>query len=79
MTAVSYEHRVEIWAEKRAAIIDDIEFLLSCGEGAGRVADRLGYSTGALEKRCYRAGRRDLGSVFGRANNAHQRAKRRAA
>ena len=64
--------------QQRAAVIEEVEFLLSCGEAAESIAGRLGYSTEALEKRCYRAERPALGAFFGRANCARQRAKRRS-
>lgn len=55
----------------RQALIEDVEWLLAT-ETAERVADRLGTTVGALSRRLYRAGRRDLAAPFSRAADAQR-------
>lgn len=52
-------------AAAREALIEEVEFLLGCGESPERTAHRLGYDTPAsLERRLLRSGRRDLAKAF---------------
>lgn len=44
----------------RQALIEDVEWLISCGEAAPQVAARTGKSPVNLERTLYRAGRPDL-------------------
>ena len=55
------------WADQRAALIEDIEHLLSF-DTAAHIAARLGYEKPrSLARRLSRAGRHDLARQFWRA------------
>lgn len=47
---------------KRLAMIEDVEFLLSCGVGEAAILEATGYTRNplALQRRLYKADRRDL-------------------
>ena len=47
---------------KRLAMIEDVEFLLSCGVGEAAILESTGYTRNplALQRTLYRAHRRDL-------------------
>ena len=49
-------------ADKRQAMIEDVEFLLSFGVGEAAILESTGYTRNplTLQRRLYRAGRRDL-------------------
>lgn len=49
-------------AANRLALIEDIEFLLSCSVGEGAILASTGYTANpeTLKRRLYRAGRPDL-------------------
>jgi hypothetical protein len=51
-------------AERRAQLIEDVEWLLKSGEYPPRVAQRVGRTPGGLCKLLRRAGRPDLANPF---------------
>lgn len=52
-------------AAARAAFVEDVEWLLDAGEAPSAIAERLGRSLEAIQRRLYRAGRRDLARRLG--------------
>lgn len=48
----------------RHELIEDVEWMLVCGEHPSRICARLGMSAAAVERRMYRAGRPDLARHF---------------
>lgn len=48
----------------QAALIEDVEFLLSVGEGCATIARRLGYrDSRSLSRQMHRSGRPDLATA----------------
>lgn len=45
---------------RRRALVEDVEWLISCGEAFDQVCRRLGKTPVNLERTLYRAGRADL-------------------
>ncbi len=55
---------------RRADTIEDLEWLLACGEThPDALAARLGRSRVALARALWRAGRGDLAQIFGRSRS----------
>jgi hypothetical protein len=52
-------------AERRAALVEDVENLLGAGESVEQVCIKLGRSATALQRMLYREGRRKLARPFG--------------
>lgn len=44
----------------RRALVEDVEWLIRCGEAPDQVAQRVGKTLSAVERTLYRAGRPDL-------------------
>jgi hypothetical protein len=60
-------------AERRAALVEDIEWLHECGTPAVEIARRVGRTLEALSRQMHRIGRHDLAALF----NSHITAARR--
>ncbi|RIJ76592.1 hypothetical protein D1871_10995 [Nakamurella silvestris] len=65
--------------DDRAAFIEDVEWMLSCGEHPQRIARRMHLNVSAMELRLRRWDRGDLAQVFNREAGAVRRAGRQAA
>ena len=48
----------------RETILDEAEFMLSCGESPHAIARLFGIQEGSVSRALYRAGRRDLAVIF---------------
>lgn len=73
---MSPQERSQACRERRAAIVEDVEFLLSPWGGREHpevIAQRLGMSLSALDKSLRVAGRPDLALPFSRASTAMHR------
>jgi hypothetical protein len=56
--------QAEKYAAERAALIEEVEFLLNSGESPASIPRRLGYDNPrSLERRLQRAGRNDLAAI----------------
>ncbi|MDN5726078.1 MAG: hypothetical protein L0G99_09145 [Propionibacteriales bacterium] len=59
----------------RAVLLEDVEWLLSQGEGSAAIPARLGVAASTIEKACHRAGRHDLARRFRTSSPAHARSQ----
>lgn len=59
-------HRQDRLSARRAAVIEDVEWLLSCREHPVNIPARVGHTTISLIQACRRAGRPDLVRTFSR-------------
>lgn len=82
MTATLTPHgqagRVAAWDAMRsrtASRLEDLEFLLSVGEGPADALARIGWTPSAAQRAAYRRGRHDLARAVGPA--LHKRAGQR--
>lgn len=55
--------------EARAALVEDIEWLLDAGESPTAILTRIDTTAGALSRRLHRTGRHDLAAHFTRLRN----------
>lgn len=53
------------YTPRRAAVVEETEFLLSTGTSAHHIAHRLSLKPASLERTLYRAGRPDLARKMG--------------
>lgn len=58
---------------KSADVVEEVEFLLSCGVSAFRIAAQLGMKPGSVERALHRAGRPDLAPRFTALRHAEER------
>ena len=56
--------------DRTAALVEDVEFLVSRGVPPVEVARRVGSTVGALHARLWRAGRADLAEYLRRSERA---------
>lgn len=54
-----------MFAKVRDYYAEEVDFLVSCGESAHAILERLGVTGVALNRALYREGRNDLARLFG--------------
>lgn len=77
-TLTGHARRVAAWDAMRsrtASRLEDLEFLLSAGEGPADALARIGWTPSAAQRAAYRSGRPDLARAVGPA--LHKRAGQR--
>lgn len=79
MTATLTPHgqagREAAWVAQRtrtASRLEDLEFLLSVGEGPADALARIGWTPTAAQRAAYRRGRHDIARALGPALRAHR-------